>query len=81
MLLEHYSSGSLLKLSLKTFTSVQLREYAKELRDMVDSKVAEDVIQNAIDKQTAVIYNIVATCLGSLLIYIHLQNLPTLHFT
>nr|XP_032527012.1 bleomycin hydrolase isoform X2 [Danaus plexippus plexippus] len=59
------SFSSRRSLHMNALIKTKLREYAKELRDMVDSKVAEDVIQNAIDKQTAVIYNIVATCLGT----------------
>ncbi|XP_052738811.1 bleomycin hydrolase [Bicyclus anynana] len=42
----------------------KLREYAKELRDKVSSGASDEDIQSTIDKQIAVIYNIVATCLG-----------------
>ncbi|CAG9559019.1 unnamed protein product [Danaus chrysippus] len=59
------SFSSRRSLHMNALIKTKLREYAKELRDMVDSKVSEEVIQNAIDKQTAVIYNIVATCLGT----------------
>ena len=43
----------------------QLREYAKELRDKVAKNVSDEDIQSTIKVQMAVIYNIVATCLGN----------------
>lgn len=43
----------------------KLREYAKELRDKVSANASNEEIQATINKQIRVIYNIVATCLGT----------------
>ncbi|XP_077299691.1 bleomycin hydrolase-like [Arctopsyche grandis] len=42
----------------------KLREFAKVLRDLVESGAAESEIQATIDKQTAIIYRIVSICLS-----------------
>ncbi|XP_045454400.1 bleomycin hydrolase [Melitaea cinxia] len=52
-------------LHMNALIKTKLREYAKELRGLVASQASDEEIQAAIDKQIAVIYNIVATCLGT----------------
>lgn len=44
--------------------SFQLREYAKILRDLVESKATEVDIQATLDKQMVEIYRVVGICLG-----------------
>ncbi|CAH2229444.1 jg20839 [Pararge aegeria aegeria] len=51
-------------LHMNALIKTKLREFAKELRSKVDSNASDEDIQSTIDKQIAVIYNIVATCLG-----------------
>ncbi|XP_045770057.1 bleomycin hydrolase [Maniola jurtina] len=51
-------------LHMNALIKTKLREYAKELRDKVSSNASDEDIQCTIDKQIAVIYNIVGTCLG-----------------
>ncbi|XP_037974586.2 bleomycin hydrolase isoform X2 [Plutella xylostella] len=52
-------------LHMNAILKTKLREYAKELRDLVEEKATDEAIQAAISRQVAVIYNIVATCLGT----------------
>ncbi|XP_041972026.1 bleomycin hydrolase [Aricia agestis] len=59
---ETYSSRR--SLHMNALIKTKLREYAKELRDLVDKKASDEDIEKAISAQMAVIYNIVATCLG-----------------
>ncbi|XP_049879120.1 bleomycin hydrolase [Pectinophora gossypiella] len=59
------SFSSRRSLHMNALIKTKLREYAKELRDMVAAKASDADIQGTINKQIAVIYNIVATCLGT----------------
>ncbi|CAH0713552.1 unnamed protein product, partial [Brenthis ino] len=52
-------------LHMNALIKTKLREYAKELRELVANNTSDDEIQSAIDRQMAVIYNIVSTCLGT----------------
>ncbi|XP_013184230.2 bleomycin hydrolase isoform X1 [Amyelois transitella] len=60
---ESFSSKK--SMHMNAIIKTKLREYAKELRDMVAAKASDEFIQKAINKQMAVIFNIVATCLGT----------------
>ncbi|XP_059048200.1 bleomycin hydrolase isoform X2 [Achroia grisella] len=60
---ESFSSRK--SLHMNALIKTKLREYAKELRDKVEANASDAEIQNTISKQIAVIYNIVATCLGT----------------
>lgn len=51
-------------LHMNALIKTKLREYAKELRSLVANSASEEEVQDAIDRQIAVIYNIVSTCLG-----------------
>ena len=42
----------------------KLRQYAKEIRDLVAGGASDDNVQSTIDKQMKEIYNIVGICLG-----------------
>lgn len=59
------SFSSRRSLHMNALIKTKLREYAKELRDLVAANASDEDIQNRISKQIAVIYNIVATCLGT----------------
>ncbi|XP_072934236.1 bleomycin hydrolase isoform X2 [Epargyreus clarus] len=59
------SFSSRRSLRMNALIKTKLREFAKELRDMVAAKKSDEDIQNTVSEQMAVIYNIVATCLGT----------------
>ncbi|KAG6464780.1 hypothetical protein O3G_MSEX014724 [Manduca sexta] len=59
------SFSSKRSLHMNALIKTKLREYAKQLRDKVAAKASYEEIQATINKQIAVIYNIVATCLGT----------------
>ncbi|CAH2052497.1 unnamed protein product, partial [Iphiclides podalirius] len=60
---ESYSSRR--SMHMNAIIKTKLREFAKELRLLVASKTPDPVIQNTIKAQVAIIFNIVATCLGT----------------
>ncbi|KAI8441956.1 hypothetical protein MSG28_005628 [Choristoneura fumiferana] len=60
---ESFSSRK--SLHMNALIKTKLREFAKELRDLVAKNASDADIQATIDKQIAVIYHIVATCLGT----------------
>ncbi|XP_063389115.1 bleomycin hydrolase [Cydia fagiglandana] len=60
---ESFSSRK--SLHMNALIKTKLREFAKELRDLVAKKVSDDDIQATINRQIGVIYHIVATCLGT----------------
>lgn len=59
------SFSSRRSLHMNALIKTKLREYAKELRDKVAANATDEDIQCTIQQQMAVIYNIVATCLGT----------------
>lgn len=59
------SFSSRRSLHMNALIKTKLREFAKELREKVAAKASDEEIQNAVDKQVAIIYKIVATCLGT----------------
>ncbi|XP_050552921.1 bleomycin hydrolase isoform X2 [Spodoptera frugiperda] len=61
------SFSSRRSLHMNALIKTKLREYAKELRDKVAANASDEDIQCTIQQQMAVIYNIVATCLGNTL--------------
>ncbi|XP_026313478.1 bleomycin hydrolase isoform X2 [Hyposmocoma kahamanoa] len=59
------SFSSRRSLHMNALIKTKLREFAKELRDKVAANESDEMIQQVINKQIAIIYNIVATCLGT----------------
>ncbi|CAG4932099.1 unnamed protein product [Colias eurytheme] len=59
------SFSSRRSLHMNAIIKTKLREFAKELRELVANKASDDEIQATINKQIGVIYHIVATCLGT----------------
>lgn len=59
------SFSSRRSLHMNAIIKTKLREYAKELRKLVSANASAQEIQATINSQVAVIYNIVATCLGT----------------
>ncbi|KAL0818450.1 hypothetical protein ABMA28_008911 [Loxostege sticticalis] len=60
---ESFSSKK--SLHMNAIIKTKLREFAMELREKVKANASDEELQATIDKQIAIIYNIVATCLGT----------------
>ncbi|CAF4802857.1 unnamed protein product [Pieris macdunnoughi] len=60
---ESFSSRK--SLHMNAIIKTKLREFAKELRELVSNKSSDEEVQATVDKQIAVIYHIVCTCLGT----------------
>ncbi|CAK1541795.1 unnamed protein product [Leptosia nina] len=60
---ESFSSRK--SMHMNALIKTKLREFAKELREKVANKVSDVEIQATVDKQIAIIYQIVGTCLGT----------------
>ncbi|XP_063832964.1 bleomycin hydrolase [Ostrinia nubilalis] len=60
---ESFSSKK--SLHMNAIIKTKLREFAMELREKVKADASDEELQATIDKQIAIIYNIVATCLGT----------------
>ncbi|CAG9791283.1 unnamed protein product [Diatraea saccharalis] len=59
------SFSSRRSLHMNAVLKTKLREFAKELREKVESNASDEELQNTVDNQLAIIYKIVATCLGT----------------